>query len=466
MKKLHQSRTRKIALMALAIISIIATICIMADPAIGSGITLAFATVVGSVTLEGKEEAMYLALNEAITKEIEKQNKGYISETKMTENINLALAKFAPNLKDNEDLIKLQKKLDDSMEILKTQGLAIKAFQDVGMSPENFKKSIADQLRDHKKDHKDLWEKMKSPGAPSFELEFKVAGTMLETTHTGAGTYFPAVSIEPGFVDYARQQPSLLPYMNYSGTSSRMIVWVEKINPDGNAGWIAEGVIKPLIDFEFKTVTSTAKKVADKIKVSTEMLDDVDFIAGEIANELRYKVDMAVDTAILSGAGGDSIYGITHWAGAYATTTIKTTTPNNHDAILAAKTQIENLFYRPTYAFINPIDSANMELIKTTEGTYILPPFSTSTGKVISGIPVIITPAIPVGYFLIGDTTRVKVRELKSFAVTVGWVSDDFELNLVTMIGERRLHLFIADNDSAAFIYDTFDAVKSAITQG
>lgn len=450
-------------IMALSILAIIAAICISTDVVKGSAATLAMATVVGTVTLEGKEEALYLALKESISSEIDKHSKGYISETKMTENINAALAKFAPNIKDDAEFKKLQKLAEETSEKLAEVGLQLKAAMDI--KTQDLKKTIAQELREHKEKNKELWEKMKSPGAPSFEIEFKTAATMLETTHTGAGTYFPAVSIEPGFVDLARQQPSLLTYVNYTGTGSRVIVWVEKTNVDGNAGWIAEGVVKPLIDFEWKTTSSTAKKVADKIKVSTEMLDDIDFLAGEISNELKYRVDMAVDAAILSGAGGDSIYGITHWASAYALTTVKTSKPNNYDAILAGATQIKNLYFTPNYAFINPIDATNMEMTKIDDGMYVIPPFSTADGKRISGLRVIESPAIPVGYLLIGDMSRCKVRELKSFAVTVGWVNDDFELNLVTMIGERRMHLFIADNDTAAFVYDTFDAIKTAITQ-
>lgn len=463
MKTLKQKRTRKIAIMALSILAFIAAICISVDTYRGSVATLAMATIVGSVTLEGKEEALYLALKDSISSEIEKHAKGYISETKMTENINAALTKFAPNIKDDAEFKKLQKLAEDTSEQLASVGLQLKAMKDI--KQQDLKKSIADQIREHKEKNKDLWEKMKQPGAPSFEIEIKAAGTMRESTHTGVGTYFPAVSIEPGFVDLARQQPSLLQYVNYAGSASRVIVWVEKLNPDGNAGWIAEGVIKPLIDFEWKTTTSTAKKVADKIKVSTEMLDDIDFIAGEIANELKYRVDMAVDAAILAGAGGDSIYGITHWASAYALTTVKTTKPNNYDAILSAATQIKNLYFTPNYAFINPIDATNMDMTKIDDGMYVIPPFSTADGKRISGLRVVESPAIPVGYLLIGDMSRCKVRELKNFSVTVGWVNDDFELNLVTMIGERRMHLFIADNDSAAFVYDTFDAIKTAITQ-
>ena len=468
MKTLNKQRTQMIAMMAFAILAIIATICILTNPVTGLGASLAMATVVGGVTLEGKEEALYNALNETIQSEIAKHTKGYISETKMTDNINQALAKFAPNLKDNEDLTKLQKKLNDTLAKLETMGLEMKAMKEAG----NMKvtKSVYDQLKAHKEAHKEQWEKMKTPGSPWIEIDMKnidmkIAGTMTVGSNTGAGTFFPSVSIEPGVVEIARQQADLINFVNYSGTNAATIVWVEKTNYDGQAAWTGEGAVKPLIDWEYKTVLSTAKKIADRVKVSTEILDDVENMAATIRGELKYAVDIAVNTAILSGAGGDEIEGITHWASLYVTTSIKTTNPNNKDAILAGLTQIRTLFFIPSHVFINPLDMANIELEKNNQDIYVLPPFATADGKIISGVTVTPTPSIPLGYVLIGDMQRCKVREKEAFKVMVGWSNDDFDRNLLTMVGERRMHLFIADNDTGAFLYDTLANIKSAISQ-
>ncbi len=401
MKTLKQARTKKIALMAMAILAIIATMCIGTDFETGTGVTVAMATVVAGVTLEGKEEALYLALKSSIDSEIEKHGKGYISEAKMTENINAALAKFMPNIKDSDDFKKLQTELDSVNEKLKEQGLQMKGMMEHGRP--TLQKTIAEQIAEHRKANPEKWEAMKKAGAPWMEFEIKTAATMLESTHAGAGTYFPAVGIEQGFIDMTRQQADLINFVDFSSTANRVIVWVEKYNPEGNASWLGEGDVKPLVSFKYKTVSSEAKKCADKIKVSTEMLDDVDFIAAAIRNELLYLVDMAVNTALLTGAGSDEPYGITHWASAYVTTTVQTKEPNNMDAIMAVATQIRTMFFYPTHALCNPIDIANMELTKTAEGVYVIPPFATSDGKKISGLSVISTASIPVGYLLVGS---------------------------------------------------------------
>jgi len=188
----------------------------------------------------------------------------------------------------------------------------------------------------------------------------------------------------------------------------------------------SEGGLKPLIDFQIETEVSRAKKVTDKIKISTEMFDDIDFIAGEIENELKYQVDMKVDAQLLAGDGiGNNLTGIQTYAGGYVLTTIKTTTPNDADAIRAAIAQIRTLNFRANYAFISTEDAANMDLTKNIQGSYIIPPFQSSTGLSISGVSVVESNNIDPDELIVADMTKYVVRNYKAFAISYGWVADD-----------------------------------------
>lgn len=375
----------------------------------------------------------------------------------------------------------------DTVESVKTQALAIQKLTNRGGESE-LKTSIKAQLKAYIDANPEAWDAFKTQSSKSFgikmeegeggkkmptagiELKFysKAAATMTVGTSTGGSAFVPNVEMVPGLVELARNQPFLENYANTSSTSSARIVWVEKTNPQGQAGMTAEGALKPLVSFEVKTNESFAKKVTDKIKVSTEMLDDIDFIAGEIENELKYQVDIKVDNQLLSGDGtGQNLKGISAYAGGFVLTTVKTSgggTPNDADAIRAAIAQIVTLNFRPTTAFINPIDAANMDLTKNTQGSYIIPPFQSSNGLSIAGVTIVESNQVPVGQLLIGDMSKFVVRNYKSFAIQYGWVNDDFELNLVTIIGERRLHSYVADNNTGAFVYDSFATIKAAIT--
>jgi len=366
-------------------------------------------------------------------------------------------------------------------EILRAQGDMITEIKNAQkQQPSAEAMTIAKQIKSYIDANKDKFEAFKRGDTKAFGItigkngeteagiEVKAAATMTVAGSLNGSAFVPAPEVVPGVVDLARNRPFIESYSATSGTSSPRVIWVEKYNPQGNADFIAEGGVKPLISIEFRTNESYAKKVADKIKVSTEMLDDVDFIAAEIDNELRYQVDIAVDEALLSGSGDGTssatdLKGLTEYAGGYALSTIATTDPNNYDAIRAAIAQIVSMNFNPTHVFINPIDGANMDLVKDKNGRPLAMEYKDGNGNIYRLQP-IETNQMPVGDILVGDMSRFKVRNYKSFAIYMGWVNDDFEKNLVTIIGERRLHCYVASNDTGAFIYDTFANIKTAIT--
>jgi hypothetical protein len=57
----------------------------------------------------------------------------------------------------------------------------------------------------------------------------------------------------------------------------------------------------------------------------------------------------------------------------------------------------------------------------------------------------------------------VPVRTYKDFSIRIGFTGDDFEKNLVTLLGESRNHLWISENEKIAFVYDEFDTAKTAL---
>lgn len=364
--------------------------------------------------------------------------------------------------------------------VLKKQGELINSLKELGQDTPSRVKSVRDQLKDFHEQNKDKLKAFITGESKSFgtrmgnngqmeagiQLQIRAAGNITVAGQSSPSAFVPGVEVVPGLVPLARVQPFLEDYANTSSTNKSRIVWAEKFNPQGNAAFLLEGGVKPLISFEWKTNESYAKKVADKIKVSTEALDDVDFLAAEIETELKYQVDITVDGELLSGLGDASqgattLKGLASYAGGYVLTTVKTTTANNFDALRAAIAQIVSLNFNPSHVFINPIDAANMDLVKDANGRPLSMEYR-QNGQIYRIQP-IESNRIPIGKFLMGDMSRFKVRKYQDFALYYGWVNDDFEKNLVTVIGERRLHSYVAGNDTGAFIYDTFATVKTAL---
>lgn len=376
-----------------------------------------------------------------------------------------SLKTLVATLSSKEDLQLLQGKLTE-------MGLTVKSLTDRGIPSATSYKTLGEQIKAAMGADADAWKDFvngKSKGF-SFDINFgearkaaKAAGTMTVTGNTNSDL-IGRVEMIPGFVDLTRDTPFMEDFANVSGTNSPTIKWTEKQNPQGQAEFLAEGELKPLVDWDWVKKSTSAKKVADAIKISTEMLEDIDFMAAAIEGELKYQVDILTDEQELSGDGlGDNLKGLTEYAGGFVLTTVQSDDPNDADAIRAAIAQIKSLNFAANYAFINPIDAANLDMKKSDDGMYLIPPFQTADGTKIKGVTVVESNQIPVGDVLVADMTRFMIRNYKPFRVTYGWENDDFRKNLVTILGERRLHTFMADNNTGAFVYDTLSNIKTAI---
>jgi HK97 family phage major capsid protein len=361
----------------------------------------------------------------------------------------------------------------ETIEILKSEVIAlstaVKALKE--------KAAVETELPSIRKTLKDNIEKLKAIKAGSKEmLNMKAAGTITRPGNiTGANaSRLPQPEYIPGMVNVPEKSPSIIQVVDYSATSSAVIIWIDEANKEGDASFIAEGALKPLHDFEIQPKVSNAKKVAVAIKVSKEMLDDIDFMESEIRSKLETRVRLKADEKVFNGddTNPDEFDGIIQYAAAFIAgpLALAVVTPNNSDAIRACVAQIvtnsdTDRSFNPNYVFMNPGDVALMDLQKGTDGHYVLPPFSSADGRRVYGLQIIETTRIPAGYVLVGDFTKSHVREYMGLEISVGYENDDFRKNLVTMLGEMRLHHYISANEAVGFVYDQLSTIKTAITK-
>lgn len=302
---------------------------------------------------------------------------------------------------------------------------------------------------------------------PPLQLRAVASPMLVSTVNSGSSPFIGSYAVEPGINELVRPQPVFWDYITKGRTNAATYYWINKANPQGAAAFIGPGVAKPGISFTMVVESSNAKKIADSAKASTELLQDIDGMATFIEQELRYQVMIQVNSALMSGVSSStSPAGIQTLSGTYTTTTIKTTNPNDMDAIRAVVGQMRSGWLNgPITVFINSIDAANMDLTKaSTSGVYMLPPFVTSNGRTIGGATIVEDNNVPVGYIQAAMLQYYRILIYQDFTVMWGWENDDFTKNLVTAIGEMRLHQFFNDQYTGAFVYDTFANVKTAIT--
>jgi uncharacterized membrane protein (DUF485 family) len=459
MKKLKEQRTRKLLFLSVMILAMVACMSFLTAPKTTLGVTTAMALVVGGVTLEGKEEAMYKALSDVIEKQKEKYDKEYISEKKMLDSIAEAIKASKINFADDEEFKKLNS-------IIEKQGLEIVALKDVGSKQPIFK-SFEDQIKDQIKE-KSLIDAAKTAPGQKLKLELKAANVPITTANAvnPASSYIPMPTMDSAWDRAPRLARFLRMFASVATTSSPLHVWAEKYNEQGDAEFISEGELKPMISFQIRTRDSKAKKIAVGAKFTTETLQDIPNFVAELKSEILEVVDIKEEAGLLNGDGiGDNLLGVIQQATTYVLTTIFTKGANNFDAMKAAITQLFTLSQIPNVVFVNPIDKANMELTKASDGHYILPPFSTADGTIISGVRVVESNSVAVGKFLLGDWTKLNIRDYIAFEITLGWENDDFTKNLVTVLGEKRLMSYIKEHQKTAFLYGDFATIKAAIEE-
>jgi HK97 family phage major capsid protein len=344
---------------------------------------------------------------------------------------------------------------------LKKQGSAITELKERGV-PTGKGSDFSEQLKSFMTTG-DFKSAMKSGKSTTFE--FKADPTTITATNfASAQPWALSHEVEPGIGVAPKEANVIFPLLNKGTTNSRDIYWVNRGPVNGDANFIGEGALKPLVDWTYNNATSNAKKVAAATKVSTEMLDDFAYMQAEIREVLNDVVMTHTDAELLNGAGtGDDLKGILTDASAYVGTDLDGDVPfaNLIDAIRAIVLQMRTLNQRPNVVILNPADKAAVDLLKNDNGNYI----SAEALAIIRSLTIVETTEIEAGKVVVLDTSKFKVRPYKGISITFGWENDDFRKNLVTVICEMRLHSYHNSIDDSAIVYDTISTITAALNK-
>lgn len=307
---------------------------------------------------------------------------------------------------------------------------------------------------------------MKEKSGSSVQFTLKAAGTMALSTNTTG--QIPQAEREAGITRIVRRNPFILELVNVGTIMSNVWEWVEQKNVDGGSAMTAEGAAKSQADFDLVVASANVKKVTAYIKVTKEMLDDVPLMRSEIDQELTELIQLRIDDQLLNGTGltvnlvGINANATAYAAGAFA---LAIPEPNNFDVLRTAINQVRVNLFEPTYIIMHPTDVTAMDLAKASDGHYVLPPFASNDGTVVSGIRVVANTGVTIDNFLVGDFTKAGVRFKEGLTINVGYENDDFTKNLVTILAEARLVQRVKSNHYGAFVKGVFSTAITALTK-
>lgn len=402
------------------------------------------------------------------------------------------VSKYADDLTEMKELLgekdSAYKKLEEAM---KEQGLELTRLKAINQKKSD--KTVDQQLRDIFSDNKEFERirKMKN-GSFEFDIHLKDAADMNRGAITDSGGGSDPVSmltLEPGREGAPKRNPFVLELIQTGTTGKSKITWVERQPAEGGPKMTpeydpdeAEGASKyGQTSWKWVEKDTTVKKVTVYTKVTNEMLEDVDALISEIRTEMLGDMRLKVDEQLLKGDGaGNNLSGllrknaqqdyvhVSQWDNELAagyTYTDERENPYIYDVLRVGITQILVHNFRPNYIVLNPIDAMALELTKDENGVYLMPPFFTREGMLVSGARIVENTGITAGSFLIGDFTRAKAffRRQLNFNI-YDQNEDDALYDRRTMTATVRLAFRVKEVHRNAFVAGSISDGLAALT--
>lgn len=291
-------------------------------------------------------------------------------------------------------------------------------------------------------------------GASATAPEFKAASD----THTIGGVFGPVLTqVDRTIIQAVRPRLTIADLLGSGTLTGNAISYFVEGALEGAFTTVAEAGAKPQLHVADPTaVTDALKKIAGFIKVSDEMIEDLDFVMSEINGRLLYELAKFEEAQLLNGAGtGSQILGLLNRSGVQ--TEARGNTASNDtaaDTIFRAITKVTTGSGLDADGLvINPADYQTLRLAKDANGQYYGGGFfngaygngGISEQPNVWGLRTVVTPAISAGTVLVGAFGQagtvyrkggVRVESTNSHA-------SDFTSNLVTIRAEERLALAV-----------------------
>jgi HK97 family phage major capsid protein len=393
---------------------------------------------------------LYNEFNANVSKEIEE-----LVNTKADKE---AIEKMVNDLRDSQ-----MEQMKNLNEALKEIGLSIKASKESNSVVKE--SSIKEALKSNVDSIKALKD---SKNAQWVSMEVKAVGTMLESGNVSGGNV-PVEQRIAGLNTIASRRVRLMDLVSRGRATSNIISWVYQSGKEGSAGGTAEGDTKNQIDFNLVVASQSVVKRTAFIKVSTEMLDDIDFIESEINNELLRELNKDVELTAYSGNGtAPAMNGVRTTATAFSAGdfALAVDNANEADVLTVAINQIAIADQpEPTAILCHPTDIAKLLVIKVsaTDKRYVDRLQMIAGQLSLDGIPIIKTTLVTAGTYLVGAFNLATLYDLGTLSVQMGIDGNDWTKNLRTIIAEYRGAMVVKNNDRTAFVKGTFSTDKASL---
>lgn len=252
----------------------------------------------------------------------------------------------------------------------------------------------------------------------------------------------PFSQVKPGILAPLFEAPTLESLLPHETMTTAKIEWMrEKAGSD----WTADVQAKQLDQKKEASVTfepqdASASTIAVYIKAAEQALSDAAGLADYITQRLNDGVDVGTETQLLSGSGTNGqIPGFLLAGNHVALDATGLSTPTPIDLLRRARKQIRKAYGKASAVLLNPDDAEALDLVKDSQGRYILGGPTSTGSQNLWGMTPVETTAIASGTFIALDTQRSStIYDRQELILTIGRDGNDLTTNAITIRAEVR----------------------------
>ena len=328
-------------------------------------------------------------------------------------------------------------------------------------------KSFTDMLKAGIEEVKDGFADLANKKVSSVNFQMKAVADMTFPVNFSTARTTVAYN-RPGIIELPKRKVHIRQLLTTGGMGAKSTFnYVKEVTgdylgaPSGSGpASVAEATLKPQFDLKLTEEAVNAEWIAGWIRISRNMLDDVEGMTTFIQSRLPELLLRAEDQQLLSGTGtSPQISGITD-AGNFTAPTGSATI--DVEQLVQAIAQLEGYDREANGILLNPADWYNIWLTKSTgsvAGLYNLPTeliARVGDQMYIAGVPVFRSTAIAVDKFIVGDWAMGANLILREAPRVEFFREDGINVreNMITVRVEERIAFPIYGDNY--FIYGDF----------
>lgn len=305
-------------------------------------------------------------------------------------------------------------------------------------------KSLGEEFTDDPK----VKEFIASGGKGRVSMEVKAIISSLTTLADGSAGDLIVPQRIPEIVQPALRRLTVRDLLTPGRTNSNAIQYVKEAGFTNLAATHTEsaGTAKPQSELQFDIATSNVTTIAHWVLATRQILDDVPMLQSYINGRLIYGLKYVEDNQLLNGGGtGTDLNGIYTQATASTANLAVVDTPTKIDVIRAAMLQASLANIPPSGIVLHPTDWFGMETAKDGDKRYLIGDPQNAGTLRLWGLPVVETPAMTAGKFLVGAFKMgAQIFDRSDARVEISTEdAENFRKNLVTILAEERLALAV-----------------------